>query len=85
MTLTTQPVIYLLFYLPMILIFFCSGKDLEELEMLIHDELAHVQEWLMLNKLTVNGKNQISLQVFKSHNRKLKTHLSLKLNNARVC
>ena len=40
---------------------FCSGKDLEELELLINEELAHVQEWLMLNKLTLNVKNQISL------------------------
>ena len=36
---------------------FCSGKDLEaELELLINGELAHVQEWLMLNKLTLNVK-----------------------------
>ena len=35
---------------------FCLGKDLEELELLINGELAHVQEWLMLNKLTLNVK-----------------------------
>ena len=40
---------------------FCSGKNLEKLELLINDELAHAQEWLMLNKLTLNVKNQISL------------------------
>ena len=33
---------------------FCSGEDLEELELLINEELALVQEWLMLNKLTFN-------------------------------
>ena len=41
---------------------FCSGKNLKELEWLINEELAHVQEWLMLNKLTLNvKKNQLSL------------------------
>ena len=54
---------------------FCSGKDLEELELLINEELAHVQEWLMLN---VKKSNFI---IFRSHKRKLKNHLSLKLSN----
>ena len=36
-------------------------RTLKELELLINEELAHVQEWLMLNKLTLNVKNQISL------------------------
>ena len=36
-------------------------RTLKELELLINEELAHVQEWLMLNKLTLNVKSQISL------------------------
>ena len=59
---------------------FCSGKDLEELEVLINEELAHVQEWLTLNKLTLNVKKS-NFIIFRSHKRKLKHHLSLKLNN----
>lgn len=59
---------------------FCSGKDLEELELLINEELARVQEWLMLNKLTLNVKKS-NFVIFKSHKRKLKKHMSLKLNN----
>ena len=43
---------------------FCSGKDLEELELLINEELAHVQEWLMLNKLTLNVKKKIKFHYF---------------------
>ena len=35
-------------------LFFCSGKDLEELELLIKNELVHVQEWLTLTKLTLS-------------------------------
>ena len=59
---------------------FCSGKDLQELEVLINEELAHVQEWLMLNKLTLNVKKS-NFIIFRSHKRKLKNHLSLKLSN----
>ena len=40
---------------------FLMVRTLKELELLINEELAHVEEWLMLNKLTLNVKNQISL------------------------
>ena len=56
------------------------GKELEELELLKNEELAHAQQWLMLNKLTINVKKS-NFIIFKSHKRKLKNHLSLKLNN----
>ena len=59
---------------------FCSGKYLEELELLINEELAHVQEWLMLNEFTLNVKKS-NFIILKSHKRKLTDHLSLKLNS----
>ena len=54
-------------------------RTLKELELLINEELAHVQEWLMLNKLTLNVKSQISL--FSNLTKGSWQNMSLKLNN----
>ena len=59
---------------------FLMVRPLKELELLINEELAHVQEWLVLNKLTLNVKKS-NFTIFKSQRRKLTKHLSLKLNN----
>ena len=35
---------------------FCSGKDIKTLESMVNEELSRVEEWLMLNQLTLNAK-----------------------------
>ena len=42
---------------------FCSGKDMNELEITVNSELARVQEWLTLNVLTLNIKHFHRFQI----------------------
>ena len=58
---------------------FCSGKDLQELELIVNAQLTGVQEWLTLNQLTLNIKKSKFI-IFKSHKKPLKRELHLQLS-----
>ena len=57
---------------------FCSGKDMNELEITVNSELARVQEWLTLNQLTLNIK-KTNFIIFKCHkktiNKRFASHI----------
>ena len=62
---------------------FCSGKDIKTLESIVNEELSHVQEWLMLNQLTLNVK-KCNFILFKAHMKQLKTNFSINLNTQEI-
>ena len=58
---------------------FISGKNIEELEILVNREMKCVQVWLEDNQLTLNLK-KTNYVVFKSHKKQCKKELKIKLN-----
>ena len=50
---------------------------------MVNDELTHVQEWLILNQLTLDVK-KCNFIVFKSHKKQLKTNLTINLNSQEI-
>ena len=50
---------------------------------MVNEEISHVQEWLMLNQLTLNVK-QCNFILFKAHKKQLKTNLSINLNSQEI-
>jgi len=57
----------------------CSGKDLQELESIVNIQLTGVQEWLLVNQLTLNKKKSKFI-IFKSHKKRFKRQLHLQLS-----
>ena len=47
---------------------FQSGKDPEDIEMIINSDLAEIAEWLKVNKLTLNINKTICMIFSKRHN-----------------